>query len=45
MQLEITNSMEQDPSLKANIIQLVEKFPAFYGNRRVVAVFTAARFC
>jgi len=39
----LTNSMEQSPSLEANITQLDIKFPAFYGTRRFIIVLTTAR--
>ena len=34
--LELTNSTQRSPSLKANISQLVKKFPAFYGTRKLI---------
>jgi hypothetical protein len=39
----ITNSMEQRPVEKLTVAQLVKIFPAFYGNRRFITVFTTAR--
>jgi len=37
----LTNSMEQVPSLEDNS-HTVKKFPAFYGARRFITVFTTA---
>jgi len=37
----ICNSMEQSPSSEA--IQLFTKFPAFYGTRKFITVFTSDR--
>jgi len=34
--------MEKNPSSEVTVIQLVKKFPTFYGTRRFVAVFTKA---
>jgi hypothetical protein len=40
----LTHSMEQSPSWEADqSLQLVKKFPAFYGTRRFVTVLTSAR--
>jgi len=30
---------------KLIVVQLVKKFPAFYGTQRIIAVFTTARHC
>jgi len=39
------NSMEQSPTCEADShSQLVKKFHAFYGTRRLNSVFTTARF-
>jgi len=38
-----TYSMEQSPSWEANRIQLLKKFPAFYGTRRFIIAITSAR--
>jgi hypothetical protein len=38
----LTHSMEQSPSWEANGLQLVKKFPAFYGTRRFITAFTSA---
>jgi len=35
--------MEQNPSWKLTVSQLVKKFPAFYGTRRFITGFTRAR--
>jgi hypothetical protein len=35
--------MEQSPPWKLIVTQLVKKFPAFYGTRRFITVFTTAR--
>jgi len=35
--------MEQIPSWEANWLQLVKKFPAFYGTRRFITALTSAR--
>jgi hypothetical protein len=35
--------MQQGPSWEANCLQLVKKFPAFYGNRRFLTALTSAR--
>jgi hypothetical protein len=32
--------MEQSPSWEAKVAQLVKKFPAFYGTRMFITVFT-----
>jgi hypothetical protein len=37
-----TYSMEQSFSEKRTGIQLVQKFPAFYGNRNFISTFTSA---
>jgi hypothetical protein len=40
----LTYSMEQSPSSEANqSLQLVKKFPTFYGTRRLFTVLTSAR--
>jgi hypothetical protein len=40
----VTYSMEQSPSWEANwLLQLVKKFPAFYGTRKFITVLTSAR--
>jgi hypothetical protein len=40
---QLTNSMEQSPSREAKeYAQIVKKFPAFYGIRRFITVFTRA---
>jgi hypothetical protein len=41
--LILTYSMEQNPSGEANCLQLVKKFPAFYGTRRFLTALTSAR--
>ena len=39
-----TYSMEQSPSLRSQLVlQLIKKFPAFYGTRKFTAVLTSAR--
>jgi len=38
---QLKNSMEHSPSREA-IIQLVKKFPAFYGTRMFITMFTRA---
>jgi hypothetical protein len=38
----VTNSIEQNPFEKLIVTQLVKKFPAFYGTRKIVTVFTRA---
>jgi hypothetical protein len=40
---ELTKSMEQSPSQKLIVTQLIKKFPALYGTRRIITVFTTAR--
>jgi hypothetical protein len=40
---KLTDSMEQSPSWKLIVTQLVKKFPAFYVTRRFITVFTTAR--
>jgi hypothetical protein len=39
----LTYSMEQSPSWEANCLQLVKKFPAFYGTWRFLTALTSAR--
>ena len=38
-----TYSMEQSPLEKLTGLQLVKKFPAFYGTRRFITAYTSAR--
>jgi hypothetical protein len=40
-----TYSIQQSPSLEANqpVLQLIKKFPAFYGTRKFITVLTSAR--
>ena len=35
--------MEQSPSWEANLLQLVKKFPTFYGTLRFITAFTSVR--
>jgi hypothetical protein len=35
--------MQQSPSWEANCLELVKKFPAFYGTRRLLTALTSAR--
>jgi len=39
---KLTHSIEQSPSWQLIVIELVWKFPDFYGTRRFVTMFTAA---
>ena len=39
----LTYSMVQSPSWEASCLQLVKKFPAFYGTRRFITAFTSFR--
>ena len=43
--IPLTYSMEQSPSWEANWLnlQLIKKFPAFYGTRKFITVLTSAR--
>jgi hypothetical protein len=38
----LTYSIQHSPSWEANRLQLVKKFPAFYGTRRFITTFTSA---
>ena len=43
-QILITYSMEQSPSWEANwVLQLIKKFPAFYGIRKFITILTSTR--
>ena len=39
----LTYSMAQSPSWEANCLQLIKKFPAFYGTRRFITALTSVR--
>ena len=39
----LTYSIEQSPSCEELVLELVKKFPAFFGNRRFITVLTSAR--
>jgi hypothetical protein len=42
--LKLTHSMEQNPSWKANRFAASQEIPAFYETRRLITVFTCARY-